>query len=590
MELLDVNLLKDGLQSMISKIEKFCCYTRRQQFYRGNHMMLEFFREIPDLIGMLHEHSEELNGDAPIFDIEGMSVLLQELQRAQEARDYVMLADICELQIKPMFMELEERLMSALGVHIDEDLLKKNIAGCGKRNPQLLYSLLPGEVVEECMRPEGEISDECMNRLVEVVEQCAGKGYVVEPTSSGYYTIAIRREGQSCYMHTNGNVVSEAFALAEEWLAQGKEEYIFYGLGMGYAYREMLSMDYNISIKVLETNRELLLLAMVFAPLWQLFDCGRFEIVYDPTGHKIRKISMGISENRGCYVFYPALQGIKKQALREQMETYFVEESSVRTQGRSLQGNFRKNRRIEAGNIQQLASVFSGKEVVIVAAGPSLDKNMELLRKKREGMIILAVGTVLKKLLRAGIRPDYVIIIDGNHSVYFQIQDVEDCGVPLLFLSTVFSGVPGNYQGDKYLLCQKGFAPAEELAREKCWTLVESGGSVITAALDVCLRLQVKKVIFVGLDLAFTNDMDHASDTREHVKVVQETGILVDSVDGGKIATGKNLKVYLDWIERRIAQRVGEEKEIEILDATEGGARKRGMKIVTLAQVMGGDV
>ena len=61
-------------------------------------------------------------------------------------------------------------------------------------------------------------------------------------------------------------------------------------------------------------------------------------------------------------------------------------------------------------------------------------------------------------------------------------------------------------------------------------------------------------------------------------------------MDGGKITTGKNLKVYLDWIERRIAQRVGEEKEIEILDATEGGARKRGMEIVTLAQVMGGDV
>lgn len=589
MELKDLNLLKDRLQSVLGNIERFCCHARRQQFYRSNNVMRELFQEIPDLIGMLCEHQEELNGDAPVFDMEGMAMMLQELQRAQGDRDYVMLADICELQMRPVFVSLEERLVSALGVHIDEQLLKRNIKSCGEKMPQLLYSLLSEEVARECLQREGEISDAAMDWLVGKVEQCAGSGYVVEPTSCGYDTIAIRREGQSRYMHTNGNVVSEALSLAEEWLAQGKEAYIFYGLGMGYAYREMLSLDDNISIQVVETSRELLLLAMVFAPLWELFDSGRFELLYDPTGHKIRKMSMGLSQEQGFYVFYPALQGIRKQALREQLETYFVQESSVRTQGRSLQGNFRKNRRVEAGNIQQLEALFAGKEVIIVAAGPSLDKNMEKLRQKREGVILLAAGTVLKKLLAADIRPDFVIVSDANPTVCFQIQGVEDCGVPLLFLSTASGRVAENYQGQKYLLCQKGFAPAEELAREKGWTLVESGGSVITVALDLCLRLQVKRIIFVGLDLAYTDSMDHASGTRDQAKVVQDTGILVDSVDGGKIATGKNLKVYLDWIERRIAERTEEEKAIRILDATEGGARKKGMEIVTLAQVMEGE-
>ena len=224
-----------------------------------------------------------------------------------------------------------------------------------------------------------------------------------------------------------------------------------------------------------------------------------------------------------------------------------------------------------------------------MAAGPSLDKNIDKLRQKREGIILLAAGTVLKKLLAAGIRPDFVIMLDANPTVYSQIQGAEDCMVPLLFLSTACSRVTQNYQGEKYMLCQKGFAPAEELAGENGWMLIESGGSVITAALDLCLRLRVKRIIFAGLDLAYTDSLDHASGTCDRAKVVQDTGILVDSVDGGKIATGKNLKVYLDWIERRIAQRAGEEKEIPILDATEGGARKKGMEIATLAQVMEGE-
>ncbi len=589
MELRDLKLLKNGIQSVLGNMGRFCCYARRQQFYRSNHAMRELFQEIPDLIGLLCEHQEALNGDAPVFDMEGMAALLQQLQGAQEDMDYVMLADICELQLQPVLVALEERLVSVLGVHVDELLLRKNIRCCGEQNPQLLYSLLPEDIAKECLQVEGEISDAAMDWLVGAVEQCGEKGYVVESTSSGYDTLAIRREGRTRYMHTNGNAVSEAFSLAEEWLAQGKETYIFYGLGMGYAYREMLSMDDNISIRVVEASRELLLLAMVFAPLWELFGSGRFELVYDPTGHKIQKMSMGLSEDRGFYVFYPALLGIRKQVLRERLETYFVEESSVRTQERSLQGNFRKNSRIGAGNIQQLEALFGGKEVVIVAAGPSLDKNMDKLRQKREGIILLAAGTVLKKLLAAGIRPDFVIMLDANPTVYSQIQGAEDCMVPLLFLSTACSRVTQNYQGEKYMLCQKGFAPAEELAGENGLMLIESGGSVITAALDLCLRLRVKRIIFAGLDLAYTDSLDHASDTCDRVKVVQDTGILVDSVDGAKIDKGKNLKVYLEWIERRIAQRAGEEKEIPILDATEGGARKKGMEIVTLAQAMEGE-
>ena len=46
----------------------------------------------------------------------------------------------------------------------------------------------------------------------------------------------------------------------------------------------------------------------------------------------------------------------------------------------------------------------------------------ELLDAQRTEAIILSTGTVLKKLLKAGIRPDYVIIIDGNEGVYRQIS------------------------------------------------------------------------------------------------------------------------------------------------------------------------
>ena len=586
MEIQQMLSLRERLQSVSDKIEGFCHHSRRQRFLSGNRILLVIFQEIPDVLGILFEHMQELNGEEPIFDTEGISLLMQQLQKAREAQDYVLMADIFQWQLQPLFLGIQERLALTLGVQIDEKLFLKNIRSCQQNNPQLLYSLLPEELVRECFQSDEGIADSCMERLVELVERCLEKGYAVEPTSGGHYTLAVRKGDYNHYLHTNGNVVSEALMLAEEWLAQEKENYIFYGLGLGYAYVEMLSMDYNISIRVLDTNRELLLLAMVFAPLWKLFDSGRFELIYDPTGYKIQKLSVGIQEDTGFYIFYPALQGIKKPALKGQLEVYFVEESSVRTQSRTLQGNFRRNTQVSAGNIRQLISLFSGREVIIVAAGPSLDKNMELLKNRGEGVILLAVGTVLKKLLRAGIRPDYVIMTDASDTVYLQIQGAEDCLVPLLFLSTVFSRVPEAYQGEKYLLCQKDFPPAEALAEEKQWMTVESGGSVTTVALDLCLRLEVERIVFVGLDLAFTGAMDHARDTGYQAKAVQDTGIYVESVGGGTVATGKNLKAYLDWIERRIARRTEREERIPIVDATEGGARKRGMQVMSLEKAL----
>lgn len=588
MKIEELKSLKEEVRFAIRQINRFSYFSRKQQFYYSNQIMVELWDRLPQIVELLSKHLEALNEDSVIFDLEGLACALQEIQKAQIAKDYVLLVDLYELQLLPVLIAVEEKIVMAMGVQIDETLLQKNIVSSYHKNPQLLYSLFPEDVIKECLQEQKELSNPCMEQIVSSVEKCISQGYTVEPTSSGYDTVAVKEGEHLYYMHSNGSVTTEAMQLAQEWIAQEKEEYTFYGLGFGYAYLEMLEADHNLSIRVFEANRELLILAMVFAPLWQLLEEERFELIYDPTGHKLKKDVLQITGDCGMYIFYPALKGLRKKALREQLESYFIEESSVRTQTRSLTGNFKKNSRVEAGNIQELQEHFKGKKVVIVAAGPSLDKNIGALKEKTEGTLILAAGTVLKKLLREQIIPDYVIMTDANKNVYRQIEDIEDCDVPLLFLSTVYSRVVQKYRGKKYMLCQSGFAPAEELAEKQGWALVNSGGSVMTVALDLCLRLQVSQIIFAGLDLAYTDQMDHAAGTADQAAVVQETGILVDAVNGGKIATGKNLKLYLDWIENRLAIRTERECQISVIDATEGGACKKGMEQMTLQQAMKG--
>ena len=52
--------------------------------------------------------------------------------------------------------------------------------------------------------------------------------------------------------------------------------------------------------------------------------------------------------------------------------------------------------------------------VVIVAAGPSLDKNIHILKEFQGKCLIICVDIVLFKLIENGIRPDFVINIDPH--------------------------------------------------------------------------------------------------------------------------------------------------------------------------------
>lgn len=585
MELETILDLNKKIKENIAVISRFLFYNKKQQYFYANKQMSGFLKNITNLLPELSIHLPEINGEAPVLELEQFVKVLQQLQGAQEAKDYVMQADIMELQILPGFIALEERLAAAACMVIDEEQVRENVFWCQKKNPQLLYSLLSDAVIKEILSDE-QISDAGMEQLVQTVNGCVDKGVAVEATSCGYPTMAVKKGENIYYLHTNGNITAESLELAWEWLTQEKEEYTFYGFGLGYPFLEMLRMDHNISIRVFETNREFLLMALLFAPLAALYRTERFEIIYDPTGNKMKHEKLGISEETGFYVFYPALNGIKKAALKEQMELYFMEEGSVRTQFRVLNGNFKRNSRVKASNINDLRTKIQGRDVFLVAAGPSLDQNMEILKNRKEETVLIAVGTVLKKMLNAGIRPDFVIVIDGYAGVHAQIRGAEACGVPMIFLSTVYSKVTEIYEGEKYILCQRGFAPAEALAEENKWDLVESGGSVITTAFDLCLRLKAGRIIFVGLDLAYTGAKTHASETALQRKNVSDTGIYVEAAEGGRIQTAKNLKIYLEWIEKRIRNRTEEERVIPVIDATEGGAKKKGMQIMTLQEAV----
>lgn len=69
--------------------------------------------------------------------------------------------------------------------------------------------------------------------------------------------------------------------LVREWISKEHFDYIIYGLGFGYHVCEHLELDENITIRVFESEFNIIYLACVYSDIYKLLCYNRVELIYD---------------------------------------------------------------------------------------------------------------------------------------------------------------------------------------------------------------------------------------------------------------------------------------------------------------------
>ena len=202
------------------------------------------------------------------------------------------------------------------------------------------------------------------------------------------------------------------------------------------------------------------------------------------------------------------LQSKRKNILKKIQITI----NSFAEQKDDLTINFYKNIKYADGFAEDIFEEYKGQNVIIVAAGPSLDKNINVLKKALDNhanIKVISVGTVFRKLINFGIKPDAFCVMDPEKRTYAQIEGMEELTIPLIINTSAYYELSQNYRGKKYIACQKGFDLSEKLGHR----LFNTGGSVTTLALDFAIQAEAKKIIMIGCDMAFTGNVTHATNT-----------------------------------------------------------------------------
>ncbi len=219
---------------------------------------------------------------------------------------------------------------------------------------------------------------------------------------------------------------------------------------------------------------------------------------------------------------------------------------------------------------------------IVVAAGPSLDKNIEELKRAKGKAFIIAVDTAMRQLIKHNIIPDAMVTLDAAKPFrYMNDPAIKD--IPLFCILESNHEIMEFHEGIKIWFQGSSFLDTLFEHYGKEFIPYSPGGSVATAAFMICASLKFKRIVFVGQDLAYQGEITHAGGEISHV-LNEKRGIrIIDGIDGKPIKSRHDWIIYRDWFQDSIEEI---KDETEVIDATEGGALIKGTEIMTLREVI----
>lgn len=259
----------------------------------------------------------------------------------------------------------------------------------------------------------------------------------------------------------------------------------------------------------------------------------------------------------------------------------------------------------ESPGIKPLQNQLKNVPAVIVAAGPSLTKNIDQLKDVQDQLLIIASDTALETCLEHGITPHFVVTVDPTElNIRHFKSERYNSSITLLFDPEARPEVPQKFERIMTYMTDKHdfFTWLDEKSGGK--GVIIKGGMVSQAGLYAALYFGCDPIVFIGQDLALDpesgathtsnaanvrkatfndneNNFVEVSTIEDATKNSREQLFWVDGVDGKPVPTMHNFRVYIHMLTEDIKQ-----CKAKVIDATEGGAKIPGSEIMPLETVI----
>jgi hypothetical protein len=186
-----------------------------------------------------------------------------------------------------------------------------------------------------------------------------------------------------------------------------------------------------------------------------------------------------------------------------------------------------------------------GPDTIVIGGGPSLSEQYDWIKERAQTHNIIAASTALWPLMRAGIVPDVVMVIDpapdiAKHFRGLDLSPLKDS--VLVYIPSTFPEVVRLWPGPR-----------------ACATIVVghpgdlfSGGTVAHSAMDLACKSGAQRVYMAGLDFSYPGNASHVDGARSPFLVSGQTQAWRETTTNGlgqRVTTSAEMVQY-----RRVAE------------------------------------
>ena len=319
--------------------------------------------------------------------------------------------------------------------------------------------------------------------------------------------------GEQVLLHNLEDPSGSAFRSAEKYDLKSENASIMLGFGLGYLARELVKkLEKKHPIVICEVDPAILKTALTHVDLHEVLESDYIKILVGdqiPLQDMIARLSTKFMTAKVDVISYaPSLRldpkaygELEAVAKKESLAIILNRNTTLKAGARMMENvllNFPDV--LRSSGVKRLENLFQGRPAVLVAAGPSLEKNVHLLRELQGRAVIIAVDTALRLLLPLGIKPDLVTTIDFN-----QVNFQKFANVPIdPDISLVYH--PGGYYESIRAFQGPKFTSSHVPNRIPAWLMqyvedkggIASGTTVAHMSFFLARHMGCDPIVFIG--------------------------------------------------------------------------------------------
>lgn len=402
--------------------------------------------------------------------------------------------------------------------------------------------------------------------------------------------------------------VDESLQKIQDFATQANYPYLyFFGLGNGIFYKMLLANTVHKRIVVIEPELEIMYIGLHFADFTKEIEDRRFSVVYVEDFNFVRASSYLRNRDSKIYsrlydlnILLPFYADYQAEIVQiNQIYIRAIEDAiiSVGNDSKDALMGFEhhlKNLPFMLKTPTLIGMVKCAKNTetaVIVSTGPSLAKQLPLLKEIQEYVTILCIDASFPILCANGIKPDIVLSLERiplTSEFYKAVPEEYFEGVIFELTSIVHEELLGSIKGGQIQMSMRPFGYTSYFGFEK-WGYIGIGLSAANMAYEVAIYARFQNIIFIGQDLAYTEEGKTHSDGHiiDESKVEGQfltSEVLIEKYGGGGVVKSTHVwRMFLNFFERDIADTP---YDANVINATEGGARINGTKEIPFKEAL----